>query len=142
MVEKYNIRTDLALEEKERFESDHVEVQGVILTEEYDEENEIRITTMRIETENGAKVMGKPVGSYITIEAPEMAVPDEGYHEEISQQLRKFIGELLPKRKITCISQGISLRSTESMQQGKMRSGRSARSCRGLWDRPEWRLWR
>ena len=60
MVEKYNIRTDLALEEKERFESDHVEVQGVILTEEYDEENEIRITTVRIETENGAKVMGKP----------------------------------------------------------------------------------
>ena len=100
MVEKYNIRTDLALEEKERFESDNVEVQGVILTEEYDEENEIRITTVRIETENGAKVMGKPVGSYITIEAPEMAVPDEGYHEEISQQLRKFIGELLPKRKM------------------------------------------
>ena len=90
----------MALEEKERFESDHVEVQGVILTEEYDEENEIRITTVRIETENGAKVMGKPVGSYITIEAPEMAVPDEGYHEEISQQLRKFIGELLPKRKM------------------------------------------
>ena len=52
MVEKYNIRTDLALEEKERFESDHVEVQGVILTEEYDEENEIRITTVRIETGN------------------------------------------------------------------------------------------
>ena len=100
MVEKYNIRTDLALEEKERFESDHVEVQGVILTEEYDEENEIRITTVRIETENGAKVMGKPVGSYITIEAPEMAVPDEGYHEEISQQLRKFIEEPLPKRKM------------------------------------------
>lgn len=25
------------------------------------------------------------------------------------------------------------------MQQGKMRSGRSARSCRGLWGRPEWR---
>lgn len=100
MVEKYNIRTDLALEEKERFESDHVEVKGVILTEEYDEENEIRITTVRIETENGAKVMGKPVGSYITIEAPEMAVPDEGYHEEISQLLRKFIGELLPKRKM------------------------------------------
>ena len=52
MVEKYNIRTDLALEEKERFESDQVEVQGVILTEEYDRENEIRITTVRIDTEN------------------------------------------------------------------------------------------
>ena len=28
MVEKYSIRTDLALEQKERFESDNVEVQG------------------------------------------------------------------------------------------------------------------
>ena len=32
------IRTDLALEEKERFESDHVEIQGVILEEDYDKE--------------------------------------------------------------------------------------------------------
>ena len=54
MVEKYNIRTDLALEEKERFESDQVEVQGVVLEEEYDKEREIRVTTVRIETENGA----------------------------------------------------------------------------------------
>ena len=38
MVEKYSIRTDLALEQKERFESDQVEVQGVVLTEEVDEE--------------------------------------------------------------------------------------------------------
>ena len=60
MVEKYNIRTDLALEEKERFESDQVEVQGVVLEEEYDKEREIRVTTVRIETENGAKTMGKP----------------------------------------------------------------------------------
>lgn len=51
MVEKYNIRTDLALEEKERFESDQVEVQGVVLEEEYDKEREIRVTTVRIETE-------------------------------------------------------------------------------------------
>ena len=63
MVEKYNIRTDLALEEKERFESDQVEVQGVVLEEEYDKEREIRVTTVRIETENGAKTMGKPVGT-------------------------------------------------------------------------------
>ena len=30
MVEKYSIRTDLALEEKERFEEENVEVQGVV----------------------------------------------------------------------------------------------------------------
>ena len=48
MVEKYKIRTDLAMEQKERFESDHVEVSGVVLEEEYDEEKEIKITTVRI----------------------------------------------------------------------------------------------
>ena len=78
MVEKYSIRTDLALEEKERFESDNVEVQGVVLEEEFDEEREIRISRVRIETEKGAKVMGKPVGTYLTVEAPNLGVPDEG----------------------------------------------------------------
>ena len=48
MVEKYKIRTDLAMEQKERFESDHVEVSGVVLEEEYDEEKEIKITTVKM----------------------------------------------------------------------------------------------
>lgn len=95
MLEKYSIHTDLALEEKERFESDHVEVQGVILEEEYDKEREIRITKVKIETEKGARAMGKPVGTYITMEAPNMAVPDEEYHREISEGLAKYIKELI-----------------------------------------------
>ncbi|MCB6415907.1 MAG: GPR endopeptidase [Dorea sp.] len=99
MVEKYSIRTDLALEQKERFEADNVEISGVVLEENYDEEREIKITTVKIETENGAKTMGKPVGTYITIEAPNMAIPDEGYHEEISRELSKFLKTLLKKEK-------------------------------------------
>lgn len=95
MLEKYSIHTDLALEEKERFESDHVEVQGVILEEEYDKEREIRITKVKIETEKGARAMGKPVGTYITMEAPNMAAPDEEYHREISEELAKYIKELI-----------------------------------------------
>lgn len=91
MVEKYKIRTDLAMEQKERFESNHVEVSGVVLEEEYDEEKEIKITTVRIETENGAKAMGKPVGTYLTLEAPNMAAADEGYHREISETLAGFL---------------------------------------------------
>ena len=97
MVEKYNIRTDLALEEKERFESDQVEVQGVILEEEYDKEREIRVTTVRIETENGAKTMGKPVGTYLTIEAPNLSSPDEGIHREVSEELAKYLIEVMKK---------------------------------------------
>ena len=97
MVEKYSIRTDLALEEKERFESDNVEVQGVVLEEDFDEEREIRISRVRIETEKGAKVMGKPVGTYLTVEAPNLGVPDEGYHREISEELSGYIKELIEK---------------------------------------------
>lgn len=99
MIEKYSIRTDLALEDKERFESDNVEVQGVSLKEDYDEEREIKVTTVKIETENGAKVMRKPVGTYITMEAPNMAVPDEDYHDEISRELARFLARFIKKDK-------------------------------------------
>lgn len=100
MLEKYSVRTDLALEEKERFESDNVEIPGVVLDEEYDKEMEIRITRVKVETENGAKTMGKPVGVYLTIEAPNMAVPDEDYHREVSVKLSGFIRELIQGREL------------------------------------------
>lgn len=100
MLEKYSVRTDLALEEKERFESDNVEISGVVLEEEYDREREIRITRVKVETENGAKTMGKPVGVYLTMEAPNMAVPDEDYHREVSVKLSKYIEELIRGRSL------------------------------------------
>lgn len=99
MIEKYSIRTDLALEQKERFEADNVEIPGVILEEDYDEEREIRVTTVKIETEKGARAMGKPAGTYLTVEAPNMAVPDEGYHEEISGELKKYLKQLIKEEK-------------------------------------------
>ena len=99
MIEKYNIRTDLALEQKERFESDNVEIPGVVLEEYYDEKREITTTKVMIETENGAKMMGRPVGNYITLEAPDLAVPDEDYHREISIEISKILKELSPKEK-------------------------------------------
>lgn len=99
MIEKYSIRTDLALEQKERFESDNVEVQGVTLEEEYDEEREIKTTRVVIKTEKGAKTMGKPVGTYVTLEAPNMAVPDEDYHREISKELAEIMRGLIKDRK-------------------------------------------
>ena len=89
----------MALETRERFVSDHVEIPGVSVEETYDEEREIRTTRVVVETENGAKMMGKPVGTYLTIEAPNMAVPDEDYHREISKKLAEDIKELVPERK-------------------------------------------
>ena len=95
MIRDYNIHTDLALEDKERFESDQVEIPGVEVEESYDEEKEIQITTVRIVTENGAKAMRKPVGTYITMEAPNMTAPDEAYQMEIARELEKHLRKLI-----------------------------------------------
>ena len=95
MLDKFRVRTDLALEAKESFEQDDVEIKGVVVEEEYDEEREIHITKVKIETEKGAKAMGKPIGTYITLEAPNMSDPDEDYHKEISTVLAGHIRNLI-----------------------------------------------
>ena len=94
---EFQVRTDLALEARERFEED-VEVRGVALEEVYDEQRDIRVTVVRIQTENGAKAMGKPVGTYITLEAPRLSDPDEDYHREVSGKLAGYLQKLLDVR--------------------------------------------
>ena len=98
MMDRYTVRTDLALEQRERFVSDQIEIPGVVVEETYDDMCEVRVTTVRIETENGAAVMGKPVGNYITLEAPKMAEADESYHREISGKLMEVLEGCLPEK--------------------------------------------
>lgn len=93
------VRTDLALEAKETVQKPDEDIRGVRIEEKNDEENEIYITRVIIESKNGAKVMGKPMGTYITLEAPKMATPDEDYHREISEKVAGQIKELLPDGK-------------------------------------------
>ncbi len=95
MAGRDRIRTDLALEATERFKEDNVEVHGVEVREKYDKEKDVRTTVVRITTENGAKTMGKPQGTYITIEAPDLSVPDEDYHREISEEVAHHLKELI-----------------------------------------------
>lgn len=54
MLDNYGIRTDLALEATERFTEENVEVRGVEIHEDYNEEKDIRTTVVKITTENGA----------------------------------------------------------------------------------------
>lgn len=89
-------RTDLALEARESISEADGTLHGVILEEEYDEEKDIRVTKVAITTKNGAKAMKKPMGNYITIEAPGMLEPDEGYHREISEVIAEQLTEIIP----------------------------------------------
>lgn len=91
----FQIRTDLALEARESYEENDARIRGVRVSQEADEKREIYTTTVIIETENGAKAMGKPVGTYITIEAPNMSTPDEDYHREISRELAAHLQRII-----------------------------------------------
>ena len=89
------IRTDLALETTERFTEENVEIRGVEIHEDYNEEKDIRTTVVKITTENGARTMGRPQGSYITIEAPGLSVHDEDYHREISLEIARHLQNVI-----------------------------------------------
>ncbi len=95
MLSSYDIHTDLALEDKERYESDDVEISGVSVEEFYDEEQDIRVTEVKILTENGAKAMRKPIGTYITMEMSNLVLPDEEYHQAVAGELAKYISKIL-----------------------------------------------
>ena len=92
----FQVRTDLALEAKEGIKESEEGIRGVRVEENYDEENEIRVTKVIIETKNGAKAMGKPMGTYVTLEAPGMVEPEENYHQEISSELSRQLKDIIP----------------------------------------------
>ncbi len=109
-MDKFQVRTDLALEARESFEEDDVEIRGVSIEEKYDEDRDIRVTRVRIETENGAKAMGKPVGEYLTLEAPGLSEEDEDYHREVSEELAKYIQELIGEQEQSILVVGLGNR--------------------------------
>ena len=95
----FQVRTDLALEARESISEAESELRGVRVEEYYQEQEDIRVTKVMIDTRNAAKAMGKPVGTYVTIEAPNMLEPDEDYHREISECLSRELAEMMEQGK-------------------------------------------
>ena len=95
---QFNIHTDLAVENKERFEGQDVEISGVRVTEKYDSKHRINLTKVEILTDEGAKIMCKPKGKYITLEAEDVreAGWDPERMQEISKVLSRGLREMLP----------------------------------------------
>ena len=94
----FQVRTDLALEARESISEAKSELHGVRVEEYEIEEDHIHVTRVLIETKNAAKSMGKPIGVYITIEAPEILEPDEDYHREISECISEELLSMLPDK--------------------------------------------
>lgn len=93
----FQIRTDLALEARESIGEADSELRGVRVEEYYREKEDVQVTKVMIDTKNAAKAMGKPIGTYVTMEAPALVEPDEDYHREISECLAEELLSILPE---------------------------------------------
>ena len=95
MEEELKIRTDLALEAKGNIADEDTEIKGIKVTQERDKEHNLTTTILKVLNKNGARAIGKPQGTYITIEAPDMTSEDLSYHREISLSLANRLKKLI-----------------------------------------------
>lgn len=90
----YSVRTDLAIERRDIYESENEKtIIGVGVKEE--DFDEIKVTTVHIENEEGEKNMGKPIGKYITIELPELTQYDGAIMDEVAHVLAGTLEKLI-----------------------------------------------
>lgn len=98
MEEHFVIRTDLALEAREESLDEAGELPGVVLTEEEAAGGDVRISRVLVRNGKGAKAIGKPQGTYLTLEAADLWKNDGGIHREISrvvaEQVRRLMKEV------------------------------------------------
>ena len=92
-MDKFEIKTDLALERRESYSGTNVEIDGVGIWEK--EYKGVKVTTVDIFTGEGAALMGKPLGKYVTLEMNLEALYEES--KSIINVLSKEIKKLIPK---------------------------------------------
>lgn len=93
-----NIYTDLALEERERFQR-NVEIEGVQIDKKYDKSLDMTTTVVDIVNKKGEEAMGKPEGSYITMETRLLKDNDEDERKNIAGQVAHHLLEVTKKDK-------------------------------------------
>ena len=98
-LENRNIYTDLALEERERFER-NVEIDGVNINKKYDDSLSMTTTVVDIISKKGEEAMGKPKGSYITMETRLLKDNDEEERQKISRQVAHHLIEITKNDKL------------------------------------------
>jgi len=90
----FSVRTDLAIEAREIYEqTNKSKIPGVRIENKVD--GEIKITEVVVETSEGEIALGKPIGTYVTLEMPEFTHYDADTMDEVSVALGKLITPLI-----------------------------------------------
>ncbi len=99
LYEKYNVRTDLALESHQTVveREGPPELPGVqVHTEEHEG---VIVTRITVENDLGAQMMGKAPGNYSTLESSALREHNRDVHETIAELVAKELDWFfLPKR--------------------------------------------
>ncbi|MCF0125738.1 MAG: GPR endopeptidase, partial [Clostridia bacterium] len=100
----YNFRTDLASERRELYQKANKiekEIDGIESTKEKINEK-IKVETVLITNENGEKAIGKPIGTYVTIDIKQLKIAtDEDVQkasETLTNELKKIIEKHIDKQ--------------------------------------------
>lgn len=89
-----SIRTDLAVEAKELYEKENSKkIQGVEVSNT--EKGKIKITNVKVLTEQGERAIGKPKGTYITIDMPRLVHYDADAMDDVSEVLGEELSKLI-----------------------------------------------
>lgn len=88
-------RTDLAVEMREDIQREEP-ITGVHVMTKNNGDTDIKEVRIVVENDEGAMCLGKPVGTYITLESEHLRAFDEGFHkpmmEVLAKNLKQFIG--------------------------------------------------
>ena len=90
----YNFRTDLALERREVLKKLGETVDGIEV-EEKDISEKLKISKVKVTNENGEKAIGKPKGTYVTIDIKKLKLATEEDIEEAGNTLSEELKELV-----------------------------------------------
>lgn len=91
-----SIRTDLAVEAKEIYESEQKSKNGIpgVEIRDYTEE-EIKVSEVKIVNEAGERALNKPKGTYITIDMPKFTHYDNDTMDNVSKVIAKCLSSLI-----------------------------------------------
>ncbi|MDO5388589.1 MAG: GPR endopeptidase [Clostridia bacterium] len=103
---KFSPYTDLALETAENI-CRSASAEGVSMKTEKPNLKNTTITSVNITSQKGAETMGKPCGTYITLESSYIKENDIEAHEELISILSKYIKSLCPKNTKTTLVIGL-----------------------------------
>ena len=94
----YNFRTDLALERRDIFRKNNnlEEIDGIEIENKEIDEN-LKVTKLNITNQNGEQAIGKPIGSYITIDIKKLRLAEEEEIQKSAEILAEELKEIINK---------------------------------------------